>query len=101
LIRLRVRRFLCGNTECGRETFAEQVPGLTARYARRSTVLGRVLRAVALAVGGRAGSDWVTVARRVTAAGSHRAVFSRASSLLTHGLIAAGQYPPPRACSAA
>lgn len=56
LIRLRVRRFFCGNTECGRRTFAEQVPGLTTRYARRSMVLDRVLRAVALALGGRAGA---------------------------------------------
>lgn len=56
LIRLRVRRFFCGNTECGRKTFAEQVPGLTARHTRRSMVLDRVLRAVALALGGRAGA---------------------------------------------
>lgn len=55
-IRLRVRRFFCDNTDCDRKTFAEQVPGLTARHARRSTVLDRALRAVALALGGRAGA---------------------------------------------
>lgn len=56
LIRLRVRRLFCGNTECGRKTFAEAVPELTARYARRTTVLERVLCAIALALGGRAGA---------------------------------------------
>jgi transposase len=56
LIRLRVRRLFCHNADCGKKTFAEQVPGLTIRYARRTPVLGRVLRAVALALGGRAGA---------------------------------------------
>jgi hypothetical protein len=36
LIRLQVRRFFCRNDVCGRTTFAEQVPGLTSRYARRN-----------------------------------------------------------------
>ncbi|MEV0703319.1 transposase family protein [Saccharopolyspora sp. NPDC050389] len=56
LIRLRVRRLFCDNAECVRKTFAEQVPGLAARYARRTSVLDRVLCAVALALGGRAGA---------------------------------------------
>jgi transposase len=56
LIRLRVRRLFCDNVECGKKTFAEQVPGLAARYARRTPVLERVLCAVALALGGRAGA---------------------------------------------
>lgn len=56
LIRLRVRRFFCGNTDCGRRTFAEQVSGLTKRHARRSGLLEEVLLAVALDLGGRAGA---------------------------------------------
>jgi transposase len=56
LIHLRVRRFFCQNTACAKKTFAEQVPGLTTRYGRRSTGLTAVLRAVALALGGRAGA---------------------------------------------
>ena len=37
-------------------TFAEQVPGLTTRYGRRTCGLQAVLQAVALALGGRAGA---------------------------------------------
>ena len=55
-IDLRVRRFFCGNGGCARTTFAEQVPGLTARYGRRTCQLRGVLEAVAPALGGRAGA---------------------------------------------
>jgi transposase len=37
-------------------TFAEQVPGLTVRYGRRSASLTGALQAIALALGGRAGA---------------------------------------------
>ena len=56
MIHLQVGRFVCGNGACGKKTFAEQVPGLTVRYGRRSVGLGERLRAVALALGGRAGA---------------------------------------------
>jgi len=56
LIQLQVRRFFCGNDGCERKTFAEQVPGLTVRYDRRSLGLAAVLRAVAVALGGRPGA---------------------------------------------
>lgn len=56
LIHLTVRRFFCGNGACERKTFAEQVPGLTVRYGRRSVGLGECLRSIALALGGRAGA---------------------------------------------
>ncbi|MEV0705908.1 ISL3 family transposase [Saccharopolyspora sp. NPDC050389] len=56
LIRLRVRRLFCDNTECAKKTFAEGVQELAARYGRRTTALERVLCAVALALGGRAGA---------------------------------------------
>ncbi|MFC9434756.1 ISL3 family transposase [Nocardia sp. NPDC057030] len=55
VIVLRVRRF-CDNIDCGKRTFAEQVPQLAARYGRRTLLLQRVLCAVALALGGRAGA---------------------------------------------
>jgi len=55
-IRLAVRRFFCGNPGCGAVTFAEQVPGLTARRARRTPLLARMLTAIALALAGRAGA---------------------------------------------
>jgi transposase len=56
LIFLQVRRFLCGNDACAKATFAEQVPGLTVRYGRRTSSLEGVLQAIAMALGGRAGA---------------------------------------------
>ena len=56
LIDLQARRFLCGNGACAKVTFAEQVPGLTTRYGRRTCGLQAVLQAVALVLGGRAGA---------------------------------------------
>jgi transposase len=55
VIDLQVRRFFC-DSGCGKKTFAEQVPGLTARYGRRTLGLETVLVAVALALSGRAGA---------------------------------------------
>jgi hypothetical protein len=56
LIYLQARRFFCKNQACAKATFAEQVPGLTTRYGRRTCGLQAVLQAVALALGGRAGA---------------------------------------------
>jgi transposase len=56
MIELQVRRLFCDHPDCGKTTFAEQVPQLAARYGRRTLLLQRVLRAVALALGGRAGA---------------------------------------------
>jgi transposase len=53
---LRARRFFCRNPGCAKATFAEQIPGLTSRYGRRTCSLQDVLLAVALALGGRAGA---------------------------------------------
>ena len=54
LVHLQVRRFLCRNGHCAKTTFAEQIPGLAARYGRRTCSLDGTLRAIALALGGRA-----------------------------------------------
>jgi hypothetical protein len=56
LIGLAVCRFFCGNPDCPKKTFAEQVDGLTARRARRTPPLARALTAIALALADRAGS---------------------------------------------
>ncbi|MEU5540381.1 hypothetical protein [Streptomyces sp. NPDC020362] len=53
---LSVRRFLCPVTSCGRRTFAEQLPGFTRRYGRRTERLWSTLAAVGLALTGRAGA---------------------------------------------
>src|SRR5579859_7489413 len=39
VIRLAVRRFFCETPDCPATTFAEQVEGLTTRYARRTPPL--------------------------------------------------------------
>jgi len=53
---LEARRFRCGNPACPVATFAEQVPGLTSWYQRRTAQLRGLLERVALALAGRAGS---------------------------------------------
>jgi transposase len=45
LIDLEVRRFSCGNAECGARTFAEQVPALTQRHQRGTPLLRGLLEA--------------------------------------------------------
>jgi transposase len=56
VLRLRMRRFFFDNPGCGARTFAEQIPGLTSRYARRSPLLRKLLEAIGLALAGRAGA---------------------------------------------
>ncbi|WP_431904291.1 transposase family protein [Nonomuraea sp. bgisy101] len=51
-----VRRFRCDDSGCGAATFAEQIPGLTAPFARRTAGLTDRLAAIGLALAGRAGS---------------------------------------------
>ena len=66
-IELTVRRFFCDSTACVKSTFAEQVAGLTTRYARQTTAARSLLQAVALALGGRAGSrlmGWLAMPTR-------------------------------------
>ncbi|KOU83419.1 transposase [Streptomyces sp. XY58] len=53
---LQVRRFLCGNSSCGRRTFVEQIAGLTRRHGRWTERLREVLASVGLAMAGRAGA---------------------------------------------
>jgi transposase len=50
------RRFRCVNAACPAATFAEQLPGLTAFYQRRTPGLRTLLEAAALALAGRAGA---------------------------------------------
>lgn len=56
VIRLQVRRLFCDDPGCAKTTFAEQVPGLTARYARKTALLAGVLQSIAVALAGRAGA---------------------------------------------
>jgi transposase len=56
LVHLQVRRFFCRNGACAAVTFAEQVPALAGRHARRTAGLTGILQAIAPALGGRAGA---------------------------------------------
>ncbi|MEV8328958.1 ISL3 family transposase [Kitasatospora sp. NPDC056731] len=56
VLHLRVRRFFCDSSGCGKRTFAEQITGLTFRYGRCTVPLRKLREAVALALGGRAGA---------------------------------------------
>ncbi|MFD3998763.1 ISL3 family transposase [Streptomyces sp. NPDC058583] len=55
-IKLRARRLVCRNEQCDRRTFAEQIPALTRRHARRKDALTAQLTDVALFLGGRPGA---------------------------------------------
>ena len=55
-IRFTARRFFCINPDCEAVTFAEQIPDLTARYARRTALLRDALVSIALALAGRPGA---------------------------------------------
>lgn len=65
-LHLRVRRFRCANPACPRVTFAEQVPTLAARYARRSQALATAQAQFGLALGGRPGQRLSRVLRLPT-----------------------------------
>jgi transposase len=56
VIRLLVRRFVCGHADCSRRTFVEQVAGLTTPHARFSPPLRAALTSIAVALAGRAGA---------------------------------------------
>ena len=56
LIDIWVRRFFCETADCAAKPFAEQIPGLTQPWARRTPVLGAMIGAVGLALAGRAGA---------------------------------------------
>ncbi|MFF3578063.1 transposase family protein [Streptomyces mirabilis] len=56
VIRLTVRRFICGAADCPRRTFAEPFSRLAAPHARFTTRLNHALERVGLALAGRAGA---------------------------------------------
>ncbi len=56
VIRLMVRRFICGSVDCPRRAFAEPFSRLAAPHARFTTRLNHALERVGLALAGRAGA---------------------------------------------
>ncbi|MFE5480953.1 ISL3 family transposase [Streptomyces sp. NPDC056527] len=61
VLQLRVRRFRCGSTKCPRQTFVEQISGLTRRHGQRTERLHSIVTAVGLALAGRAGARLAAV----------------------------------------
>jgi transposase len=60
-IDLSVRRLYCENATCPKKTFAEQVPGLTVRYQRRTPQLQRLVQDVGVVLAGRGGSRMLRI----------------------------------------
>ncbi|MFC9461694.1 ISL3 family transposase [Streptomyces sp. NPDC056983] len=60
-IDLSVRRLYCENTACPKVTFAEQVPGLTERYQRRTPRLQHLVEDVGVVLAGRGGSRMLRI----------------------------------------
>jgi transposase len=56
ILHLDVRRFFCKNPECKCATFAEPLPNLAIRYARRTNQLHQALQDIAFDSGGEGGS---------------------------------------------
>lgn len=91
LVRLQVRRLFCDGPDCAVRTFAEQVPGLTSPYARRTPVLRGMLEAIGLALAGRAGAR---LARRL-GLGASRDTLLRLVRALPDPSAGASQDPTP------
>ncbi|WP_406296776.1 ISL3 family transposase [Streptomyces sp. NBC_00624] len=60
-IDLSVRRLYCENATCPKRTFAEQVPGLTVRYQRRTPQLQCLVEDVGVVLAGRGGARMLRI----------------------------------------
>ncbi|WP_433544649.1 transposase family protein (plasmid) [Streptomyces sp. CA-294286] len=60
-IDLSVRRLYCENPACPKQTCAEQVPGLTIRYQRRTPLLQQMVEAAGILLAGRGGARMLRV----------------------------------------
>ncbi|WP_308364939.1 transposase [Streptomyces sp. ISL-86] len=60
-IDLSVRRLYCENPACPKVTFAEQVPGLTVRYQRRTPLMQRLVEDVGVVLAGRGGARMLRI----------------------------------------
>src|SRR5690348_13825580 len=56
VLHLRVRKFCCVNPACPRRVFAETLPTLAERYARKTRRLQEALYLIGYALGGEAGA---------------------------------------------
>jgi len=70
---LSVRKFFCKNAPCKRRIFAERLPEVVAPHSRTTARLTILLRAIAFALGGEAGSR---LAERIGVSASPAALIS-------------------------
>ncbi|MFK0050220.1 hypothetical protein ACIQU4_40180 [Streptomyces sp. NPDC090741] len=56
-----MRRLYCENPSCPKVTFAEQVPGLSVRYQRRTPLLQHLVESVGVVLAGRGWSRMLRV----------------------------------------
>jgi transposase len=82
-LRLQVRRFFCDNPSCSRKTFAQAVPDLAARYARKTLRLIETLKQLGFALGGEQGARIATVLQIACSADTFLRLIRR-SRLPTH-----------------
>lgn len=55
-LKLRLRKYFCGNHNCARRIFAERIPELARPYARRSDRLTQIIADIGCECGGEAGA---------------------------------------------
>jgi transposase len=60
-LKLQVRRFFCDHPFCSRKTFAQAIPDVAARSARKTLRLMETLKALGFALGGEAGARIASV----------------------------------------
>ncbi|MFJ9521792.1 ISL3 family transposase [Kitasatospora sp. NPDC101801] len=60
-IELSVRRLYCEAAACAKATFAEQIPGLTVRYQRRTPLLQGLVEKIGVILAGRGGARMLRV----------------------------------------
>src|SRR2546421_2913536 len=82
-LRLHVRRFFCDTPSCSRKTFAEAVPDVATRYARKTVRLTDTLRQLGFALGGEAGARMATVLKLACSADTFLRLIRR-TTLTTH-----------------
>ena len=82
-LKLQVRRFFCDNPFCSRKTFAQAIPDVAARYARKTLRLMEMLRELGFALGGEAGARIASVLKMACSADTFLRLIRR-TPLMTH-----------------
>jgi transposase len=86
-LELTVRRFFCIHEDCQRKIFAQQLPPIVKRYARKTARLNEALTLIGFAIGGEAGAR---VAKRLAMNTSPDTLLRR----LRQALLV--EYPTPK-----